>query len=129
VEALRSHAGHSLRCKWKDRHNFKMILRVSGLRDVDWIHLAQASDRWLHFVNTPMNLRTKNPLLKASGKTRLYCEGDPNVQVTWTSHLDCDGDPIVQVTKTPYLYISSTFADKRWTPIHNSLLWDLRIWL
>jgi hypothetical protein len=125
----RDHLGDLVSCKWKDRHNFKMNLKVSGLGDVDWIHLAQASDRWLDLVNTPMNLRTKNPLLKAIGKIRLYFVGYPNVQMTWTSHLDCDGDTIFQVTKTLYLYISSTFADKRWTTICNSPLWDLRTWL
>jgi ribosome biogenesis protein Nip4 len=41
------------RRRWED--NIKMDLREIGFGDVDWMHLAQDSDRAL--VNTVMNLR------------------------------------------------------------------------
>jgi hypothetical protein len=31
-------------------------LREIGLKDVDWIHLAQDGDQWWALVNTVMNL-------------------------------------------------------------------------
>jgi hypothetical protein len=34
-----------------------MDLRETGLRRVDWIHLAHDRDRWRALVNTEMNLR------------------------------------------------------------------------
>jgi hypothetical protein len=43
------------RRRWED--NIKMDLREIGFGDVDWIHLAQDSDRWRAFGNTVMNLR------------------------------------------------------------------------
>jgi hypothetical protein len=43
------------RCRWKD--NIKMDLREIGSEDVDWIHLAQATDQWRALLNTVMNLR------------------------------------------------------------------------
>jgi hypothetical protein len=41
--------------RWED--DIKMGLRERGLDGVDWIHLAQDSDRWRAVVNTVMNLR------------------------------------------------------------------------
>jgi hypothetical protein len=43
------------RRRWED--NIKMDLREIGFGGVDWIHLAQATDRWRTLVNTAMNLR------------------------------------------------------------------------
>jgi hypothetical protein len=43
------------RRRWED--NIKMDLRKTGFGDVDWIHLAQNTDRWRALVNTVMNLR------------------------------------------------------------------------
>jgi hypothetical protein len=37
--------------------NIKMDLREIGLRDVDWIYLAQDKDRWRALVNTVMSLQ------------------------------------------------------------------------
>jgi hypothetical protein len=34
-----------------------MDLREIGFGDMDWIHWAQARDRWRAVVNTVMNLR------------------------------------------------------------------------
>jgi hypothetical protein len=34
-----------------------MDLRETGFGDVNWIHLAQDTDRWRALVNTVMNLR------------------------------------------------------------------------
>jgi hypothetical protein len=41
------------RRRWEDNMN----LRETGLKNVDWIHLAQQRDQWRAFVNTVMNLR------------------------------------------------------------------------
>jgi hypothetical protein len=43
------------RRRWEG--NIKMDLREIGFGDLDWIHLAQDSDRWRALVNTVMNLR------------------------------------------------------------------------
>jgi hypothetical protein len=43
------------RRRWED--NIKTDLREIGFGDVDWIHLAQDTDRWRALVNTIMNLR------------------------------------------------------------------------
>jgi hypothetical protein len=43
------------RRRWED--NIKMDLRETGMKDVDWIHLAQNRVRWWALVNTVMNLR------------------------------------------------------------------------
>jgi hypothetical protein len=43
------------RRRWEE--NIKMDLREIGFGDMDWIHLAQDSDRWRALVNTAMNLR------------------------------------------------------------------------
>jgi ribosome biogenesis protein Nip4 len=43
------------RRRWED--NIKMDLREIGFGDVDWIHLAQDSDRWRAVVNTVMSHR------------------------------------------------------------------------
>jgi hypothetical protein len=43
------------RRRWED--NIKMDLREIGFGDVDWIHWAQARDRWWALMNTVMNLR------------------------------------------------------------------------
>jgi hypothetical protein len=37
--------------------NIKMDLREIRFGGVDWIHLAQDTDRWRTLVNTKMNLR------------------------------------------------------------------------
>jgi len=42
-------------CKWED--NMKMDLREVGCGGMDWIELAQDSDRWRALVNAVMNLR------------------------------------------------------------------------
>jgi hypothetical protein len=42
------------RRRWED--NIKMDLGEIGFGDVDWIHWAQARDRWRALVNTVMNL-------------------------------------------------------------------------
>ena len=44
-----------LRHRWKD--NIKMDLQVVGCGGVDWIELAQDSDRWWTLVNMVMNFR------------------------------------------------------------------------
>jgi hypothetical protein len=43
------------RCKWKD--NIKMGLQEVRFGGMDWIELAQDSDRWRVLVNAVMNLR------------------------------------------------------------------------
>jgi hypothetical protein len=43
------------RHRWED--NIKMDLREIGFGNVDWIYLAQDTDRWWALVNTVMNLR------------------------------------------------------------------------
>jgi len=44
-----------LRSRWED--NIKMDLEEVGSRGMDWIDLAQDSDRWWVLVNALMNLR------------------------------------------------------------------------
>jgi hypothetical protein len=41
--------------RWED--NFRMDLREIRWVGVDWIHLAQSSDKWRALMNTVMNLR------------------------------------------------------------------------
>jgi hypothetical protein len=43
------------RCRWLD--NIRMDLVRVGWGDVDWIGLAQDSDRWRALVNSVLNLR------------------------------------------------------------------------
>jgi hypothetical protein len=43
------------RHRWED--NIKANLQVVGCVDMDWIQLAQDSDRWRALVNALMNLR------------------------------------------------------------------------
>jgi hypothetical protein len=43
------------RLRWVD--NIKIDLREIGWDGVDWINLAQDSDKWRALVNTVMNLR------------------------------------------------------------------------
>jgi hypothetical protein len=43
------------RRRWKD--NIRIDLGEIGFGDVDWIYLAQDTDRWRALVNTVMNLR------------------------------------------------------------------------
>jgi hypothetical protein len=43
------------RRRWED--NIKVYLGEIGFGDVDWIHLAQNTDKWRALVNTVMNLR------------------------------------------------------------------------
>jgi hypothetical protein len=43
------------RRRWED--NIKMDIGEIGFGDVDWIHLAQDTDRWRALVNAVMNLR------------------------------------------------------------------------
>jgi hypothetical protein len=43
------------RCRWWD--NIRMDLVEMGWGDVDWIGLAQDSDRWRALVNAVLNLR------------------------------------------------------------------------
>jgi len=43
------------RCRWKN--NMKMDIQEVGCGGVDWIELAQNSDRWRSLENTVMNLR------------------------------------------------------------------------
>jgi hypothetical protein len=47
------------RRRWKD--GIKMDLREIGWEAVEWIHLAQARDRWRAVVNAVMNLRVLAP--------------------------------------------------------------------
>jgi hypothetical protein len=44
-----------LRPRWED--NVKTDLKVKGVEDVDWIHLAPDGYRWRALLNTEMNLR------------------------------------------------------------------------
>jgi len=44
-----------LRRRWEN--NIKMDLEEAGCGDMDWIELAQDSDRWREFVNAVMNHR------------------------------------------------------------------------
>jgi hypothetical protein len=48
------------RRRWKDR--IKMDIREVGWGGVEWIHLAQDTDRWRAVVNAVMNLRVLAPL-------------------------------------------------------------------
>jgi hypothetical protein len=41
--------------RWVD--NIRMVLVVVGWGDVDWIGLAQDTDRWRALVNSVLNLR------------------------------------------------------------------------
>ena len=43
------------RRRWED--NIKMDLKEMGCGGVDWIELAQDSDRWRALLNAVMNLR------------------------------------------------------------------------
>jgi len=43
------------RCKWED--NIKIDFQEVGCGDMDWIELAQNSDRWRALVIAVMNLR------------------------------------------------------------------------
>jgi len=43
------------RCRWED--NIKMDLQEMGCGGMDWIKLAQDSNRWRAVVNAVMNLR------------------------------------------------------------------------
>jgi len=43
------------RRRWED--NIKMDLQEVGCGSMNWIELAQDSDRWREFVNAVMNLR------------------------------------------------------------------------
>jgi hypothetical protein len=45
--------------RWED--GVRMDLRETGLRDVDWILLAQDRDRWWAVVSAVMNLRVLAP--------------------------------------------------------------------
>jgi hypothetical protein len=47
------------RRRWED--GIKMDLREIGWRGVEWIHLAQNSDRWRAVVNAVMNFRIQAP--------------------------------------------------------------------
>ena len=40
---------------WQD--NYKMDIQDVGFGDMDWIQLAQASDRWRALVNAVINLQ------------------------------------------------------------------------
>jgi hypothetical protein len=48
------------RRRWEN--GMRMDLREIGLGSVDWIQLAQDSDRWLALVNKVMNLRVMAPV-------------------------------------------------------------------
>jgi len=41
--------------RWED--NIKMDLQEEGCEGMDWIELAQDSDRWRAIVNAVMNIR------------------------------------------------------------------------
>jgi hypothetical protein len=43
------------RHRWED--NIKMYLQEVGWEGLDWIELAQDTDRWTSLVNAAMNLR------------------------------------------------------------------------
>ena len=43
------------RCRWED--NIKMDLQEVGCGGMDWIELAQDTDRWRALVNAVLNLR------------------------------------------------------------------------
>jgi len=45
------------RLRWED--NIKMDLQEVGCGGVDWIELAQDTDRWWELVNAVMNLRVQ----------------------------------------------------------------------
>jgi hypothetical protein len=42
-------------CRWED--NIKIYLQDMGCGDMDWIALAQNTDRWRALVDAVMNLR------------------------------------------------------------------------
>jgi hypothetical protein len=47
------------RCRWED--GIRMDIREIGLGGMDWIRLAQGSDRWRAVVSAVMNLRVLAP--------------------------------------------------------------------
>jgi hypothetical protein len=47
------------RRRWE--HGIRIDLREIGLRDMDWIRLAQDRDRWWAVVSALMNLRVLAP--------------------------------------------------------------------
>jgi hypothetical protein len=47
------------RRRWKNE--IKLDLRVTGRKDLEWIHLAQDRVWWRALVNTVMNLRVLVP--------------------------------------------------------------------
>jgi len=55
------------RRRWED--NIKMDLQEVGLRGMDWIDLAQYSDRWRALVNAVMNIRV--PLNAGNFSTKM----------------------------------------------------------
>jgi hypothetical protein len=44
------------RCRYRSEDNIKLDLREIEWGGMDWIHLAQESDRWRALVSTMMNL-------------------------------------------------------------------------
>jgi hypothetical protein len=60
------------RRRWKD--GIKMDLRQIGWGSVDWIHLAQDSDRWRAVVNAVMNLRVLAPQSLVNNRRKLLME-------------------------------------------------------
>jgi hypothetical protein len=48
------------RRRWED--NIKMDLQEVGCRGLDWIELAQDSDRWRALANAVMNLRVNHEM-------------------------------------------------------------------
>jgi hypothetical protein len=61
----------------------RVVLKETGWKSVDWIHLAQDMDKWQTLVNTVLNLwvllDAKNSLTRKELSTIVLCTQDNSV--------------------------------------------------